>query len=56
MPSVTSIEERLDRLEAMLADLAEEVAVQLHGRRGPVEWDDEQGWLRIVTSEKADDA
>jgi hypothetical protein len=45
-------EQRIANLERMVQELAEDFAEQVYGHRGPVEWDDEQGWLHIVPAGK----
>ena len=38
-------EQRIATLEAQMQALAEDVAEQVYGHKGPVEWGDEDGWL-----------
>lgn len=39
---------KLARIEAMVQALAEDYARVIHGHRGEVVWQEEDGWLRIV--------
>ena len=40
--------EKIVDLQQQVQELAEELARQFYNHRGPVEWDPDQGWLRIV--------
>lgn len=42
-----SDDQRIANLERALGALAGDVARELYGHRGSVEWDDEQGWLMV---------
>jgi hypothetical protein len=45
-------EQRIKRLEKQVQALAEDYAEQVYEHRGPVEWQDEEGWLKIVAAGK----
>ena len=45
---MTGDEQRIARLERQVQALVEEYAEQIYGHKGPVEWSDDEGWLRVV--------
>jgi hypothetical protein len=51
MPKQTP-EQRIAALEAKVHALAEDYAEQVYAHRGPVEWNEEEGWLLVVPAGK----
>jgi hypothetical protein len=44
----STAEQRIAELEAKVQALAEDYSNQVYGHSGPVEWQEEEGWLLIV--------